>query len=505
MRQRSRRKPCRIDFDHLEVRNLLAGGTMAVVQDFDSTGLGQLPQGWVQYENSPGAGFNVLNLQAASKAAPSGTNGLGFAATTSGDRGWVSPPDAFSDDVQVSLAVRPTTGLVGVFARASGQNGPTPTFYALEIQSGPNLQLVKDVSGVRSVIKSVSGTSSDLSNDSEWVNITLAVSGGTLKGSIYRPSTGKYLTAQGDWSASPSWALDQTDTGIASGSGVGIVRDTSSAGTVYADDFRATNLTSADMLSTPAATAAPVNSASFIALDTTTQGNWKGAYGSDGFDLAQDPSGNNPSLPSYATVSLTGAMPSTWNGTTTDPRAPQPSATGSTGRIAAAWFAWDSFSIDVHLNDGLAHRVALYAMDWDNNRRTETVEVIDSATGAVLDTRSLANFQNGVYLVWNLRGDVRLKVTDTGPTNAVATALFFGNAVASASFVTTDTTTQGNWKGAYGSDGFDLAQDPSGNNPSLPSYATVSLTGAMPSTWNGTTTDRRLVRLGQFQHRRPFE
>src|SRR5262245_20276678 len=62
MRQRSRRKPYRFHFDHLEVRNLLAGSPMAIVQDFDSTGLGQLPKGWGQYDNSPGAGFNVLNL-----------------------------------------------------------------------------------------------------------------------------------------------------------------------------------------------------------------------------------------------------------------------------------------------------------------------------------------------------------------------------------------------------------------------------------------------------------
>ena len=59
----------------------------------------------------------------------------------------------------------------------------------------------------------------------------------------------------------------------------------------------------------------------FVGKDMATQGSWKGVYGADGFYLAQDPSGNNPSLPSYATVALTGNSNYTWAGSTSDPRA----------------------------------------------------------------------------------------------------------------------------------------------------------------------------------------
>jgi len=170
----------------------------------------------------------------------------------------------------------------------------------------------------------------------------------------------------------------------------------------------------------------------FVGADMATQGSWKGVYGADGFYLAQDPSGNNPSLPSYATVAVTGNSNCTWAGSTSDPRALQRAAAGSTDRLAACWYSvgdGGSFSIDVHLTDGQAHQVALYALDWDTaNYRSETVQVIDDTTGALLDTRTLTTFQGGAYLVWNLQGNVTLKVTNRTPANAVVSGLFFDSA-----------------------------------------------------------------------------
>lgn len=49
---------------------------------------------------------------------------------------------------------------------------------------------------------------------------------------------------------------------------------------------------------------------------------------------------------------------------------------------------------------------------------------------------------------------------------------------ASATFIGTNTTTQGSWKGVYGADGWNVIGDTgSTNNPSYPSYATVSASG----------------------------
>ena len=87
--------------------------------------------------------------------------------------------------------------------------------------------------------------------------------------------------------------------------------------------------------------------------DTTTQGNWIGAYGSQGYDII----GNAASYPAYATVTPAGQSTYTWAASTTDPG---PENAGGTGRIAAGWYAGTSFTVDVNLTDGQAHDLALY-------------------------------------------------------------------------------------------------------------------------------------------------
>jgi hypothetical protein len=87
-------------------------------------------------------------------------------------------------------------------------------------------------------------------------------------------------------------------------------------------------------------------------------------------------------------------------------------------------------SISVSITDGLAHQLALYCVDFDSFLRTEDIEILDANTNAVLDKRSLTNFHNGVYLIWNITGDIIVRATYTGPSgqaysNAVVSGLFF--------------------------------------------------------------------------------
>jgi hypothetical protein len=241
-------------------------------------------------------------------------------------------------------------------------------------------------------------------------------------------------------------------------------------------------------------------SASFVTTDTTTTGYWKGVYGAGGFDLAGDPSANNPSLPSYATLTLASDGSTVWNPSSANQPALQKAAAGSTDRVAACWYGTNSVAADIHLTDGKVHQVAAYLLDYDgSNGRSENVQVLDDATGTVLDSRTVSGFSGGKYVVWNLSGNVTLRFTNNGgpnSPNAVLSGLFFGTAtppVGSASFVTTDTTTAGYWNRVYGAGGFDLAGDPSANNPSLPSYATVTMTGATSYVWNPSTTPLRAL------------
>jgi len=124
----------------------------------------------------------------------------------------------------------------------------------------------------------------------------------------------------------------------------------------------------------------------------------------------------------------------------------------------------------------------------------ETLEVRDAITNTLLDTRNASGFHNGQYVVWNIRGHVSIRVTQTQGVNAVVSGLFFGGSAAAAApsataaaFVGSDTTTQGSWKGKYGSDGYNVINDA----VSYPGYARVTPSGPLSYTWAATTTDLR--------------
>ena len=125
----------------------------------------------------------------------------------------------------------------------------------------------------------------------------------------------------------------------------------------------------------------------------------------------------------HAQVSIDGAGTSTWSASTIDRRGLQ--KVNGTGRIAATWFADTSFSIDVTITDGRRHAVALYLVDWDGFERTQTIEVIDAATGQVLDTGTTGFFADGRYMVWEVSQRVRFRITNTGRPNATISGIFF--------------------------------------------------------------------------------
>jgi hypothetical protein len=160
--------------------------------------------------------------------------------------------------------------------------------------------------------------------------------------------------------------------------------------------------------------------ATFVRTDATTQGTWRGVYGTQGSALAADAT----NLPAYAQLTLSGQSTWTWDASTTNVRALQRPA--GSDRFAATWFRNGSFTIDLNLTDGSAHQVALYGVDWDARSRTERIEVLDAASGTVLDTRTLTNFVNGQYLVWTITGHVVFRVTLMAGGNAVISGLFIG-------------------------------------------------------------------------------
>ncbi|PWT97847.1 MAG: hypothetical protein C5B51_30530 [Terriglobia bacterium] len=231
--------------------------------------------------------------------------------------------------------------------------------------------------------------------------------------------------------------------------------------------------------------------AAFIALDSGTQGNWKGVYGTDGYNVL----GDSAAYPAYASVTPAGQFFWTWTSSTNDVRALQKVA--ASDRVAATWYS-SSFIVDVNINDGKAHQVALYLLDWDSQGRAETIDVLNVA-GAVLDTRSISGFSSGQYLVWNISGHVTFRVTLRSGVNAVLSGIFFGGggATGMASFVKTDTATMGNWKGTYGTDGYNVL----GDSAAYPAYASVTPAGQLFWTWASSTNDVRALQKAAASNR----
>jgi hypothetical protein len=206
-------------------------------------------------------------------------------------------------------------------------------------------------------------------------------------------------------------------------------------------------------------------SANFVKQDSTTQGTWKGAYGADGYWIPYNvPSpaaltnacwggnlGNNPGLsdiikiPSYAVVNNacqlydTNDVSTSYNLVTlADPTsnvtALQHPWDGD--RVASRWFPGGTgyYIFDINFVDGATHRLAMYCLDWKGLATSgvaQSVTVMDAVDKTVFDTQTVTSFQNGTWLVWDIKGHVQIKVTGTGTgSSAFVHGLFFGGASA---------------------------------------------------------------------------
>ncbi len=230
----------------------------------------------------------------------------------------------------------------------------------------------------------------------------------------------------------------------------------------------------------PAATTS--SSATFLKTDTTTQGSWIKTYGTQGYDVI----GDTPSLSPYATVTPSGELTHVWSASTTAPQALQ--NPGGSGRIEECWYSPTSFTVNLDLIDGQLHDIELYFLDLQSSpSRVEQIQISDAGSGKILDTETVSSFTNGVYLDWKVQGDVTITITHQAGVNAVLSGIFVDPAAttsSSATFLKTDTTTQGSWIKTYGTQGYDVI----GDTPSLSPYATVSPSGELTHVWSASTT-----------------
>lgn len=245
----------------------------------------------------------------------------------------------------------------------------------------------------------------------------------------------------------------------------------------------------------------------FIGADSSTGGNWKGKYGTQGYNIIHDA----VRYPSGANVVVGGNSAWRWDGAPAQTRALLRAS--STARIAACWYNGSSFAARLSFNDALTHRLTMYFLDWDNLGRKQTVEILDANSGRVLTSHLVENFQNGKYLTWDLNAAVSVRIT-AQHGNAVLSGMFFdapGTSSAPASSEQTapalsttpttastppafrfnglNTTRRGDWKGSIGSHGYVIPR----SGQLLPQYSAPSPAGKADWTWAYKISDTRAL------------
>jgi hypothetical protein len=206
---------------------------------------------------------------------------------------------------------------------------------------------------------------------------------------------------------------------------------------------------------------------SFVMEDKTSKGDWVDVYGKDGFWLVGM---DQNTLPSYAKVTVTGAMDYTYDKNaypynegeydwTTRPSLPDKS-----DRIHAVKYSdvKDPMSVEVSTGDKEA-LVTFYILDSDNVRN-QSVKLVDG-DGNLVESTELKEFGNGIYLQYKVKGTVTFGFVPLNGVNAIFNAIFFDPASSGSSDTTTDTTTTDTATDTSTDAATDTATDTATENP----------------------------------------
>ncbi|GEM_PF-1400155 len=185
--------------------------------------------------------------------------------------------------------------------------------------------------------------------------------------------------------------------------------------------------------------------AQYIATDTYTSGNWCDVYGASGYGhlpYAIDPEYPDETLvkPDYYALLLPeygypdgvaiesfGKTIYNWTTSTADTRAlVKVCDQDPIARWLGCYYSGSDFTLDLDTG-GEGYQVAFYVVDWDKRARSQNIEIFDyyRQTSIAGTLRSVTDFINGKYLIYNLKGRVLIQFTRTGNENAVLSGIFF--------------------------------------------------------------------------------
>ena len=182
----------------------------------------------------------------------------------------------------------------------------------------------------------------------------------------------------------------------------------------YAEGYQPSAVTQAQFRFS---TGGPGAAVTFAGRDETTQGAWSSSYGDLGFSIVADWT----ALPETVDLVLFGASEHIWKYQADNPSALEKFSDATA--IAACWYSADEFELDLEVNAG-PRRVSIYCLDWDEAGRSQSIEIYDGGTGDLLDAQTVEDFQEGIYLSWDIQGAVTIRVVNQGQPNAVISGIF---------------------------------------------------------------------------------
>lgn len=212
----------------LEARSL-PSSTPLLIEPFQTPAAGGLPTGWAQWSGNKSPAFSL------DRTAGLGDSGQLAAVAPPGvaARAWVS--SSFPADVESTAAVYLNSLTAAqLFVRGKDLGTATPTFYAVSITRGTQVDLVRVMGGRETVIGSVrsAGYVSNM-----WVQVSIRAEANVLKVQVRRNDTGRYLDTTGNWVSEPVNVILVRDSAIASGGQVGFNRAPKSTDRLVLDNL----------------------------------------------------------------------------------------------------------------------------------------------------------------------------------------------------------------------------------------------------------------------------
>ncbi len=177
--------------------------------------------------------------------------------------------------------------------------------------------------------------------------------------------------------------------------------------------------------------------AQFVKQDTTTSGNWGGAYGTEGYVLCNyNGAGvDQKSLPAYVTgLEFYRAFPkqgrpdnTMWKPGTSDQRALSPDSSNKPERNAACISNSDqTMTVTIGIDGTRDYQVALYFVDWDNRGRRQAVEMFDANTlNLVAPVKIVNRFSGGTYLVYAYYKSAKFRFNKVRGDTVTLSGIFF--------------------------------------------------------------------------------